>query len=147
MVAPPPGLPFEVLADLGLTDIVSLLGAPGYDPRPLAGHQVLLQDLHGGQLPDDVAGEQAMVGRAVLAVVELLDAGRSVVVHCRAGIGRTGLVVGAVLVASGHSPDDVEAWLDDVQRARGAAGWPESPWQREVLADISHSRGIEVREP
>lgn len=57
------------------------------------------------------------------------------------GIGRTGLVIGAMLVGAGHDPDEVTAWLDAVQRARGVRGWPQSPWQQAALethASTSH---------
>ena len=42
--------------------------------------------------------------------------GRGVLVHCRAGIGRSGITAAAVLVSLGHEPRDVFAM---VSRARG----------------------------
>jgi protein tyrosine phosphatase (PTP) superfamily phosphohydrolase (DUF442 family) len=43
-------------------------------------------------------------------------AGRGVAVHCRAGIGRSGIAAAAVLVSLGHEPRDVFAI---VSKARG----------------------------
>jgi protein-tyrosine phosphatase len=43
-------------------------------------------------------------------------AGRGVAVHCRAGIGRSGIAAAAVLVSLGHEPRDVFA---TVSKARG----------------------------
>jgi protein-tyrosine phosphatase len=45
-------------------------------------------------------------------------AGRGVAVHCRAGIGRSGIAAAAVLVSLGHEPRDVFAM---VSRARGVS--------------------------
>lgn len=54
-----------------------------------------------------------------------LAAGRHVVVHCRAGIGRSSLIAGAVLVALGAKP--AEAW-QTIGAARGHHV-PETPNQ------------------
>jgi protein-tyrosine phosphatase len=54
-------------------------------------------------------------------------------VHCMGGRGRTGTVIGVALVMLGHDADDTVAYLDRVARARGRRGWPESPWQANVV--------------
>lgn len=110
------------------------VGPASYDPQPLAWRHFTLQDLGSGGLPADPSGQEAEVRRAVAAVRALLADAHGVAVHCGAGIGRTGLVIGAVLVSQGHDPGDVTDWLARVQRARGARGWPESPWQADALA-------------
>jgi protein-tyrosine phosphatase len=61
---------------------------------------------------------------------ELLAAGEVVYVHCLAGIGRTGPVVGCYLVRRGMSGPDA---LDTVERLRGAP--PETPEQRRLVLD------------
>ena len=137
MFKPPEGFPFSYLHECGLDTIVSLTGPASYNPAPLQSRAHTLQDLYGGAAPDDAAAEEAEVRRAVATVRSLLDEGHGVVVHCHAGIGRTGLVIGSVLVSSGHDPVAVTSWLAEVQRARGARGWPESPWQGEVLSSFS----------
>jgi protein-tyrosine phosphatase len=57
------------------------------------------------------------------------------VVHCVGGRGRTGTVLGCVLRELGHSPGEVVDFLDRVHKARGKAGWPESPWQGQLVRD------------
>ena len=45
-----------------------------------------------------------------------IEAGKHVVIYCRAGIGRTGIMAGAVLVASGVNPKTA---LQMISQARG----------------------------
>jgi protein-tyrosine phosphatase len=137
MAAPHEGFPFGVLAGLGFDAIVSLTGPTSYDPAPLFTYHYTLRDLFGQQAPPDPQAELAAVARAVQCVRSLRDAGQGVVVHCGAGIGRTGLVIGAVLVGEGETLTVTCAWLDAVQRRRCARGWPESPWQLEALRALA----------
>mgnify|MGYP003326670674 FL=1 len=64
---------------------------------------------------------------------DAVTAGRGVLVHCRAGRGRTGTVIGCALVLLGHDPDFVVGWLDGTQRVRNKPGWPEQDWQRSTV--------------
>jgi polymorphic toxin system DSP-PTPase phosphatase-like protein len=137
MSAPPDGFPFSFLRERGLDVIVSLIGPGSYDPAPLESRAHKLQDLAGGAVPDDAAAEEREVRRAAAAITSVLEQGRGVAVHCRMGVGRTGLVIGSVLVAAGHDPAAVTSWLDAVQRRRGVRGWPESPWQADLLTSFS----------
>lgn len=73
--------------------------------------------------------ERAPVLALVDQLVERLRAGDHVVVHCRAGIGRSSLVAGAVLVRLGIEPG--AAWAT-ISTARGVAV-PETEEQREWL--------------
>jgi len=66
------------------------------------------------------------------AALEMLDAvhdelqrGKNVLVHCRQGIGRAGLVAASLLVLDGAEPRTA---IDDVSKARGAR-IPETPEQ------------------
>jgi hypothetical protein len=136
MSAPPDGFPFSFLHERGFDTLVCLAGPAGYDPSPLSSCTFTLHDLARGTPPADSVAEEAEVRRAVTCVSSLLAQGHNVAVHCRMGIGRTGLVIGAVLVSDGHDPAIVTAWLDEVQRARGVSGWPESPWQADLLASF-----------
>ncbi|MFT5392478.1 MAG: protein-tyrosine phosphatase [Gammaproteobacteria bacterium] len=65
-------------------------------------------------------------------VVSQLRTGANGAVHCRAGIGRTGLLVGAVLVRLGQTPD---AAITAMSAARGVES-PESKAQREWLRNF-----------
>jgi len=63
-------------------------------------------------------------------------AGKSVVVHCRMGIGRSSLIAGAVLVLSGATSD--EAWAR-LSRARGMVV-PDTFVQKTWLDDFAARR-------
>jgi predicted protein tyrosine phosphatase len=66
-------------------------------------------------------------------VVDALSRGEHVAVHCRQGIGRSGLIAGGVLIASGVDPTTAIA---TVSRARGLAV-PETDEQRLWLTDFA----------
>ena len=86
-----------------------------------------------GGPPDDPEHERARVFEAAADVVSHMERGIGVAVHCMGGRGRTGTVLGVALVQLGHEPEAVVAYLDATARARSKLGWPESPWQAEVV--------------
>lgn len=53
---------------------------------------------------------------ALTEVIAHLDAGRTILVHCRQGIGRASLIAASALAATGESPDLA---FVRIQRARG----------------------------
>ena len=55
-----------------------------------------------GGVPTDPDAFRALV----MTVLGHAHAGKNVVIHCRAGLGRTGLLAAACLVAVGIQPDD-----------------------------------------
>jgi protein-tyrosine phosphatase len=63
----------------------------------------------------------------VIQVAQSLRAGDYMLVHCAAGIGRTGLVASAVLVALGMPVDEA------MQRVSAAGSYPERPEQVELV--------------
>jgi len=65
-----------------------------------------------------------------------IEAGTNTVVHCLAGIGRSGIVSGAVLA---HAGMDAEAAFDQISRARGLRV-PDTEQQRDWL--IQHQSAI-----
>lgn len=76
---------------------------------------------------------------AMSAILDRIDAanaaGRGVYVHCRAGIGRTGTVVGCYLVRHGRSGALALAEIQSL-RQNTLSWWyssPESPAQREFI--------------
>ena len=77
---------------------------------------------------------------------EALGSGEAVYVHCAAGIGRTGTVVGCYLVRHGMTGREA---LEHIARRRlgTAEGWMESPYtdeQRELVLswrDMATGRG------
>jgi protein-tyrosine phosphatase len=74
------------------------------------------------QVPDSEAG----LTSTLEAVDAKLSAGRNVVVHCRQGVGRAGLVAACLLVAKGLAPEDAVGRLS---AARGEEV-PETSEQR-----------------
>ena len=126
---------WQALAAAGARGVLCLAGeSPGYDPSPLELiGAVDLEDLFHGGPPHDLTAELELVRRQVDLVLERLTAGVGVVVHCAGGTGRTGTVLGCVLVRLGHEPRRVIEYLEGVHRARGRAGWPEAEWQAEVV--------------
>lgn len=123
------------LSALGIKWVVCLTeDAVPYNPAPLQiVHCSKLTDLYGGKFPSNPGKEEQRVCAAAERIVEFLLAGEGVVVHCAGGTGRTGSVLGCALVGLGYAPSDVIAYLDNLHRARGRRGWPESPWQAEVV--------------
>ncbi len=62
-------------------------------------------------------------------VVADLEAGKSVVAHCRGGIGRTGTVAASVLVGVGHDPDEAISIVREARSPRML----EVEWQEEYV--------------
>ena len=81
-------------------------------------------------IPDrQVPGSEAEVASVLERVDAALSSGKNVVVHCRQGIGRTGLLAACLLVAKGWDPDGAVA---SVSSARGLPV-PETAEQRQWI--------------
>ena len=80
--------------------------------------------------------------RQVLAALdEALGQGRRVHVHCRAGIGRTGLVIGCHLIESGERPESALETLNTLwQQDARAPRWPRVPETAEQERYLLHWR-------
>ena len=89
-------------------------------------------DLTEGEfaIPDLTCPSRETMTRILDRIDELLEGGEVVYVHCRAGIGRTGTVVGCYLVRHGMSGPEA---LAAVERRRGAP--PETREQRRLVLD------------
>ena len=125
---------WTLLHEHGIGHVVCLShDEPTYDPTPCTITAVRLQVLVSGGDPNDPTRESALVEEAAADVVEHLEHGIGVAVHCMGGRGRTGTVVGVALVRLGHDPDAIVEHLDRLAKARGRRGWPESPWQAAVV--------------
>lgn len=81
-------------------------------------------------IPDlQVPRSEAKLAETLDDVAGTLSNGRNVLIHCRQGIGRTGLVAACLLVKSGMSPG---AAVETVSAARGIPV-PETPEQRDWI--------------
>ncbi len=135
MAYPAMGMPWHQLFNAGLSNVVCLCGElVEYDPAPLRVLQAVeMEDLHHGNEPEFPAKEEKLVRAAVDAINNRLSMGEGVAVHCVGGTGRTGIVIGCVLRSMGYPADDIIRYLDELNRSRGKRGWPEAPWQAEMI--------------
>jgi protein-tyrosine phosphatase len=84
-------------------------------------------------IPD--CGVPASFGDAASLMTRIsaqLDAGKNVAVHCRQGVGRSGMIAAGVLVTSGASPEEA---MQTVSSARGAEV-PETLEQRRWMQQL-----------
>ena len=81
----------------------------------------------------DVPVSQSEFGKLLETLHRELAAGQSVVVHCRQGIGRTGLVAACLLVSDGLGPQEA---MDRLSAARGVQV-PETAQQRRWIANFA----------
>lgn len=132
----PGATPWQALFGAGFRHVICLSeNRPRYSPAPLShAYAAALEDLHGGGWPEDPGREERLVRAAVSAAAARLAAGEGIVVHCVGGTGRTGAVLGCLLRLRGFAAAEVIAYLDALNLARGRPGWPESPWQAELVA-------------
>ena len=108
----------------GFIDLTEPHELPGYSSM-LPGHAAY----HSFPLPDHSVPRAAQQMRDVQRTLEkLLAAGTPVYVHCRAGIGRTGITIGCYLREQGQAPEGALSELNRLwqQNAR-AERWPITP--------------------
>jgi predicted protein tyrosine phosphatase len=85
-------------------------------------------------IPDrGVPASRESVAELAGEIVDALDKGRNVAVHCRQGIGRSAMIVGSVLVAAG---ENVATALEAIGQSRGLAV-PETEEQGQWLRDFA----------
>lgn len=133
MIFPDSHWPWQEIYGCGFSHLISL-EPDNFNPAPLTKIcSVRLQDLSCGNSPRQPEKELRLVREVVKAAINSLHGGCGVVVHCGGGRGRTGTVLGCVLRELGYDAATVVAYLNAVHLARNKPGWPESPWQSDVV--------------
>jgi protein-tyrosine phosphatase len=111
----------EEEAQLVLEGEAAAAAASGIDFRPFP-------------IPDrGVPASRESVAELASDIVDALDRGKNVAVHCRQGIGRSGMIVGGVLVAAGR---DIVSALRTIRESRGL-DVPETGEQRHWLSEFA----------
>jgi len=117
--------------DEGVNTILSLLTVQeenelSLDAEPESANEAGLRFL-SFPIPDrQVPGSPSQVAPLLDGLSHDLMEGQNVVIHCRGGVGRSGLMAACLLVLSG---DDPETAVATVSHARGTTV-PETPEQR-----------------
>lgn len=95
-----------------------------YESELPAGTEYLRAPITDHSIPQ----ERAQMVAILEALSRVLDSGRPVYLHCRAGIGRTGMVAGCLLVERGMTGEQALAELDRLwQQSARASQWPSVP--------------------
>jgi protein-tyrosine phosphatase len=96
-------------------------------------------DLIWFPIPDrGVPGSAPLVLSLLKKIVGALEDGNDVAVHCRQGIGRSGMIAAGALVSSGTGTEEA---IRAVSAARGVPV-PETPAQLEWLHHLSSERPV-----
>jgi ADP-ribosylglycohydrolase/protein tyrosine phosphatase (PTP) superfamily phosphohydrolase (DUF442 family) len=109
---------------LDLTQPGEVAPHPPYESELPAGIEYLRAPVTDHAIPE----ERAQMAAILEALARVLDSGRPVYLHCRAGIGRTGMVAGCLLVERGMAGDEALAELNRLwQQSARASQWPSVP--------------------
>ena len=110
------------LNQLGVTHVVSLLEESELYELDLGQESTLCLEnsilFTSFPIPDRGLPSESLAAALVTKLHHSISDGEHVVIHCRAGIGRTGIIASAILVKEGFSANDA---LAKVSEARGVA--------------------------
>lgn len=114
-----------------------------YDRDPLFRAEYIRKPIQDHGLPE----RPENMTQILEAVEGALRAGRRLYVHCRAGIGRTGMVMGCLLIERGLSPDDALYELNRLwHNCARSRDWPYVPETDEQIEYVRAWRARGARE-
>ena len=137
----------NLLCDAGVRTFVDLTtehdGMAPYDSQLAAAAQARGLDLRHVNIPiTDMSIASVEIYDQILGVIHDAQERGIVYVHCWGGIGRTGTVIGCLLVDDGHDADDalrlIEAARADTKKARRTS--PETAAQIQIIRDRAAAR-------
>ena len=131
------------LLDAGVACVIDLTeageGLPGYAAalRAAAASRRVAVSIEAFPIADYSVPEPATMRRILDAIALALRCGQTLYLHCHGGAGRTGTVVGCLLVEYGHTPAQAlqliaRKWQVVAKRVHVPAS-PETPAQREFI--------------
>ncbi len=135
----PTAADFETLTDLGVNTVVSMLPEDEArslgmaDEAALCGARSIAFVSH--PIKDFGLPDLQCFGGLIADLTARINAGASVAVHCRAGIGRSGMVAACILVALGNSTAEATA---QVSKARGVS-IPDTVEQARFVSSFAQS--------
>jgi len=131
------GTRWQELHNLGIHNVLRLSEeSQDYNPSPLRMLGLIaMEDQYENEKPTNAAHEELRLIEAVRLLRDGLRHG-GVAIHCVGGRGRTGTVVGAFLHTLGVPHATIIERLNLAYQTAGRPGWPESPWQAEVVGRI-----------
>lgn len=124
--------------DAGLNLVASLLTSDEESELGLQQEKALARleglEFRAFPIPDyGVPSSRAEFARFLGGLESALESGKNVGIHCRQGIGRSSLVVAALLVSAGEEPDEA---FRLIAKARGREV-PDTDEQRQWVAQIA----------
>jgi protein-tyrosine phosphatase len=124
---------FASLAQAGITRIISMLAPDEAGLLGVASETRLCADagiaFENHPIVDFGLPDQSAFRRLVAHITDHLQNGAHVAIHCRAGIGRSGMVASAVLIRLGYAPEQA---IEKVSIARGVS-IPDTIEQRQFI--------------
>ncbi|NNE52897.1 MAG: protein tyrosine phosphatase [Sulfitobacter sp.] len=121
----------------GIEHIISLLEAEEARALGLSREEMLCSargiTFQSHPIPDFALPQEPAFGALIWSLSNALSAGEAIAVHCRAGVGRSGMVAACTLIARGLSG---ETALQRVSEARGVSV-PDTVAQRDFVLNFS----------
>ncbi len=139
-------------SNLRIGTVVSLLTADEVLQLVLSEENLLCQSLgirfESFPIPDRGLPQspEAFVG-LVGRVQGYLEAGERVAVHCRQGVGRSGMVAASILIAQGYGIDQAFGFVEQARGMRVPDTEAQREWVRAIAPQLQALRNLGETEP